>query len=90
DPTSRSKQFKMLRGEGSKQRSQRGDNKRSKENAKTLTKEDEEEIERLREERRTKKRNDPSAVRVKGEFEIGVNMGRGESDDSSQEEGGRE
>ncbi|CAA7020871.1 unnamed protein product [Microthlaspi erraticum] len=37
--------------------------------------EEESESERLREERRTKKRNDPLVVRVKqGEFEIGVNL----------------
>ncbi|CAA7019661.1 unnamed protein product [Microthlaspi erraticum] len=42
---------------------------------KTQTKEDIEEVERVREERRTKRRNDPSAVRAKqGEFEIGVNI----------------
>ncbi|CAA7037471.1 unnamed protein product [Microthlaspi erraticum] len=41
---------------------------------KTLTKEDEEEIERLREERRTKRRNDPISSESEGEFEIGVNM----------------
>ncbi|CAA7045928.1 unnamed protein product [Microthlaspi erraticum] len=53
-----------------------------------MSKEDVEEIERLREERRTKRRNDPiSSESELGEFEIGVNVAREESDDSQSEEG---
>ncbi|CAA7045005.1 unnamed protein product [Microthlaspi erraticum] len=48
----------------------------------------ESESERLREERRTKKRNDPiSSESEQGEFEIGVNHGEEESDGSPSEEG---
>ncbi|CAA7043557.1 unnamed protein product [Microthlaspi erraticum] len=48
----------------------------------------ESENERLREERRTKKRNDPiSSESEEGEFEIGVNHGEEESDGSPSEEG---
>ncbi|CAA7038805.1 unnamed protein product [Microthlaspi erraticum] len=55
---------------------------------KGMSKEDVEGIERLREERRTKRRNDPISSESKlGEFEIGVNIGREESDDSLSEEG---
>ncbi|CAA7041383.1 unnamed protein product [Microthlaspi erraticum] len=51
----------------------------------------ESESERLREERRTKKRNDPiSSESEQGEFEIGVNIGREESDESESEEEGEE
>ncbi|CAA7052951.1 unnamed protein product [Microthlaspi erraticum] len=78
----------MLRGEGSKPAfTKKGDNKRSKEDTQTLTKEDEEEIERVREERRTKRRNDPlSSESEVGEFEIGVNIPHEENDDSPSEE----
>ncbi|CAA7040087.1 unnamed protein product [Microthlaspi erraticum] len=88
-PTSRSNQFKMLRGEGSKAAfTKREITRGARRMIKTLTKEDEEEIERLWEERRTKRRNDPiSSESELGEFKIGVNIGRGESDDCSQEEG---
>ncbi|CAA7045492.1 unnamed protein product [Microthlaspi erraticum] len=73
--TLRNNKFKMLRGEGSIAR--RRSNKRCKENAKGMSKEDVEEIERLREERRTKRRNDPiSSESELGEFEIGVNVAR--------------
>ncbi|CAA7021727.1 unnamed protein product [Microthlaspi erraticum] len=48
----------------------------------------ESESERLRKERRTKKRNDPiSSEGEQGEFEIGVNHGEEESDGSPSEEG---
>ncbi|CAA7033684.1 unnamed protein product [Microthlaspi erraticum] len=51
----------------------------------------ESESERLREERRTKKRNDPiSSESEQGDFEIGVNIGREESDESESEEEGEE
>ncbi|CAA7024130.1 unnamed protein product [Microthlaspi erraticum] len=50
--------------------------------------EEESESERLREERRTKKRNDPiSSESEQGEFEIGVNLVQEEGDDSPNEEG---
>ncbi|CAA7041351.1 unnamed protein product [Microthlaspi erraticum] len=50
---------------------------------KTQTKEDIEEVERVREERRTKRRNDPlSSESEAGEFEIGVNIPHEENDDS--------
>ncbi|CAA7047666.1 unnamed protein product [Microthlaspi erraticum] len=86
DSTLRSNKFKMLRGEGSKARKQeiaRGERRMLK----GMSKEDVEEIERLREgrrtKRRTKRRNDPISSESKlGEFEIGVNIGGEESDDS--------
>ncbi|CAA7041473.1 unnamed protein product [Microthlaspi erraticum] len=92
NPTSRSNQFKMLRGEGSKAAFTRKEIARgARRMLKTLTKEDEEEIERLREERRTKRRNDPiSSESEVGEFEIGVNIPQDESDDSPSEEEGEE
>ncbi|CAA7029367.1 unnamed protein product [Microthlaspi erraticum] len=73
NPTLRSNQFKMLRGEGSKAAFTKKEITRgARRMLKTLTKEDEEEIERLREERRTKRRNDPiSSESELGEFEIG-------------------
>ncbi|CAA7056288.1 unnamed protein product [Microthlaspi erraticum] len=78
DSTLRSNKFKMLRGEGSKAAFTKEEIMRgARRMLKTLTKEDEEEIERLREERRTKRRNDPiSSESELGEFEIGVNIGR--------------
>ncbi|CAA7053166.1 unnamed protein product [Microthlaspi erraticum] len=58
---------------------------------KTQTKEDMEEVERVREERRTKRRNDPlSSESEAGEFEIGVNIPHEENDDSPSEEEGEE
>ncbi|CAA7022799.1 unnamed protein product [Microthlaspi erraticum] len=46
------------------------------------------ESERLREERRTKKRNDPiSSESEQGEFEIGVNLVQEEGNGSPNEEG---
>ncbi|CAA7040085.1 unnamed protein product [Microthlaspi erraticum] len=55
-PNSRSNQFKMLRGEGSKAAfTKREITRGARRMLKTLTKEDEEEIERLWEERRTKR-----------------------------------
>ncbi|CAA7045912.1 unnamed protein product [Microthlaspi erraticum] len=92
NPTSRSNQFKMLRGEGSKAAFRKREITRgARRMLKTLTKEDEEEIERLREERRTKRRNDPiSSESELGEFEIGVYTPREESDESESEEEGEE
>ncbi|CAA7049363.1 unnamed protein product [Microthlaspi erraticum] len=53
-----------------------------------MSKDDVEKIERLREERRTKTWNDPiSSESELGEFEIGVNVAREESDDSQSEQG---
>ncbi|CAA7058507.1 unnamed protein product [Microthlaspi erraticum] len=53
--------------------------------------EEESEIERLREERRTKKRNDPiSSESEQGEFEIGVNLVQEEGNGSPSEEGSDE
>ncbi|CAA7040092.1 unnamed protein product [Microthlaspi erraticum] len=49
------------------------------------------ESERLREERRTKKRNDPiSSESEQGEFEIGVNLVQEEGNGSPSEEGSDE
>ncbi|CAA7021312.1 unnamed protein product [Microthlaspi erraticum] len=47
--------------------------------------EEQSESERLREERRTKKRNDPLVVRVSKEFEIGVNLVQEEGNGSPNE-----
>ncbi|CAA7014149.1 unnamed protein product [Microthlaspi erraticum] len=53
--------------------------------------EEESESERLREERRTKKRNDPiSSESEQGEFEIGVNLVQEEGNGSPSEEGSDE
>ncbi|CAA7026145.1 unnamed protein product [Microthlaspi erraticum] len=52
--------------------------------------EEQSESERLREERRTKKRNDPLVVRVSKEFEIGVNLVQEEGNGSPNEEGSDE
>ncbi|CAA7050024.1 unnamed protein product, partial [Microthlaspi erraticum] len=73
EPNFKKQQFKMLRGEGSKAAfTKREITRGARRMLKTLTKEDEEEIERLREERRTKRRNDPiSSESELGEFEIG-------------------
>ncbi|CAA7037232.1 unnamed protein product [Microthlaspi erraticum] len=50
--------------------------------------EEQSESERLREERRTKKRNDPiSSESEQGEFEIGVNLVQEEGNGSPNEEG---
>ncbi|CAA7040008.1 unnamed protein product [Microthlaspi erraticum] len=72
----------MFRGEGSKASFTKEEITRgARRMLKTLTKEDEEG-------RRTKRTNDPiSSESELGEFEIGLNHGRGESDDSSNEEG---
>ncbi|CAA7060037.1 unnamed protein product [Microthlaspi erraticum] len=79
----------MLRGEGSHATMGRKEVTRgARRMLKGMSKEDVEEIERLREERRTKRRNDPiSSESELGEFEIGVNVAREESDDSQSEEG---
>ncbi|CAA7047513.1 unnamed protein product [Microthlaspi erraticum] len=53
--------------------------------------EEESEVERLREERRTKKRNDPiSSESEQGEFDIGVNLVQEEGNGSPSEEGSDE
>ncbi|CAA7049235.1 unnamed protein product [Microthlaspi erraticum] len=53
--------------------------------------EEQSESERLREERRTKKRNDPiSSESEQGEFEIGVNLVQEEGNGSPNEEGSDE
>ncbi|CAA7044038.1 unnamed protein product [Microthlaspi erraticum] len=82
----------MLRGEGSKPTfTKREVTRGARRILKTLTKEDEEEIERVREERRTKRRNDPiSSESEVGEFEIGVNIPHEEDDESPSEEEGEE
>ncbi|CAA7045409.1 unnamed protein product [Microthlaspi erraticum] len=68
-----------------------GMNQRMKSDAEGYVTLKESESERLREERRTKKRNDPiSSESEQGEFEIGVNIGREESDESESEEEGEE
>ncbi|CAA7050875.1 unnamed protein product [Microthlaspi erraticum] len=89
DSTLRINKFKMLRGERSKAAFTKEEiTREARRMLNTLTKEDEEEIERLREERRTKRRNDPiSSESELGEFEIGMNHGRGERGESSNEEG---
>ncbi|CAA7035433.1 unnamed protein product [Microthlaspi erraticum] len=72
----------MLRGEGSKVALGK---KEARKMLEGMSKEDVEEIERLREERNSKRRNDPiSSESELGEFEIGI---REESDDSQSEEG---
>ncbi|CAA7060054.1 unnamed protein product, partial [Microthlaspi erraticum] len=88
NPTSRSNRSKMLRGEGSKPAFTKKEITRgARRILTTLTKEDEEEIERVREEGRTKRRNDPlSSESEVGEFEIGVNIPHEENDDSPSEE----
>ncbi|CAA7046890.1 unnamed protein product [Microthlaspi erraticum] len=82
----------MLRGEGSKLAFTRMEMIRgARRILKTQTKEDIEEVERVREERRTKRRNDPlSSESEAGEFEIGVNIPHEENDDSPSEEEGEE
>ncbi|CAA7043588.1 unnamed protein product [Microthlaspi erraticum] len=92
EPNFKKQPFKMLRGEGSKPAfTKREVTRGARRILKTLTKEDEEEIERVREERRTKRRNDPiSSESEVGEFEIGVNIPHEEDDESPSEEEGEE